>query len=49
MKKEWNTPEVETLELSRTENGLAPSEQFDGDWVQIGCKWYVPGHGEELS
>lgn len=49
MKKEWNTPKVEALELSRTANGLAPSEQFDGDWVQIEDKWYVPGNGEELS
>ena len=44
MKKTWNTPEVEELVITATANGLAPSENFDGDWVNINGKWYIPGN-----
>lgn len=44
--KKWNTPDMEVLELSATANGQAPSDYFDGDWVQIDGLWYKPGNGE---
>ncbi|MCI5954941.1 MAG: hypothetical protein MRZ49_10295 [Lachnospiraceae bacterium] len=45
MKKEWNTPVVEALELSQTANGAAPNDNFDDTWVSIDGKWYRPGDG----
>ena len=51
MKKTWLNAEVEELVINRTENGQAPSDDFDGPWVQIGDQWYRPGNGdsEQLS
>ena len=46
MKKEWNVPVVEILELGKTANGQAPSDNYDGDWVQINDKWYRPGNAD---
>lgn len=43
MKKTWVTPEVEELVLTETANGLAKEDKFDGDWVSINGKWYMPG------
>ncbi|MBR6626503.1 MAG: hypothetical protein IKL04_00785 [Lachnospiraceae bacterium] len=47
--KKWNTPEMEVLEVSATANGKAPSENFDGEWVQIDGLWYRPGDGDAGS
>lgn len=41
--KEWMTPDVEVLDVKETANGTKPEQAFDGDWVQIGGKWYKPG------
>lgn len=41
--KEWMTPDVEVLDVKETANGTKPEQAFDGDWVQIGGKWYMPG------
>lgn len=49
MKREWKTPSVEMLELSQTANGQAPSDDFDGPWVEINGQWYRPGNAEPLS
>lgn len=32
MEKKWNTPEVVSLDLSKTENGGMPSLNFDQMW-----------------
>lgn len=45
MKKTWLNAEVEELAVELTANGQAPSNHFDGDWVQIDDKWYRPGDG----
>lgn len=47
--KKWNTPAVEELALNETANGAAPSDFFDGEWVEIDGKWYKPGNGDEIS
>ena len=39
----------EELSINETANGLAPSEDFDGDWVQIDGKWYRPGNGNSSN
>lgn len=49
MKKTWLNAEVEELVIDRTENGLAPSDNFDDAWVEIDGKWYRPGDGNQLS
>lgn len=49
MKKNWITPEVDELDITATANGFAPAADFDGDWIQIGDKWYRPGNTESLS
>lgn len=48
MKKTWVTPEVEELVLTETANGTAPNKDYDGDWVSINGKWYMPG-GNAIS
>ncbi|MEE0960666.1 MAG: hypothetical protein UH654_11665 [Lachnospiraceae bacterium] len=45
MKKTWEAPVMEELQINATANGLAPSDNFDDVWVQIGEKWYRPGDG----
>ena len=45
MKKTWEAPVMEELQINATANGLAPSDDFDDVWVQIGEKWYRPGNG----
>ncbi len=47
--KKWNTPEMEVLEVSATANGAAPNDNYDGEWVQIGDRWYLPGDGTANS
>ncbi|SEQ49345.1 hypothetical protein [Butyrivibrio sp. TB] len=47
--KKWNVPAMEELSINETANGLAPSEDFDGDWVQIDGKWYRPGNGNSSN
>ena len=49
MKKTWLNAEVEELVIEKTANGDAPSEDYDGTWVQIGEDWYLPGNNEKLS
>lgn len=49
MKKTWLNAEVEELAVEMTENGLAPNDKFDGDWVQIGGLYYKPGNGGNTS
>lgn len=46
MMKKWSAPAIEELDIRETANGLAPDSSFDDVWVQIGDKWYRPGHGE---
>lgn len=43
MKKTWEVPAMEELNINATANGLAPSDNFDGEWVQINGLWYKPG------
>ncbi len=45
MKKTWEAPVMEELQINATANGLAPSDNFDDVWVQISGKWYRPGDG----
>ena len=45
MKKTWTNAEVEELVITETANGLAQSNNFDDEWVQINGKWYRPGDG----
>lgn len=49
MKKEWMNATVEELDINATANGLAPSDDFDDTWVQIGNKFYRPGNKDILS
>lgn len=34
MKKEWNTPILDELNISLTANGATPNEPCDGPWEQ---------------
>ncbi len=43
MKKTWEAPVMEELQINATANGGAPSDNFDDVWVQLGGKWYRPG------
>ena len=45
MRKTWEAPVMEELVINATANGLAPSDDFDDVWVQIGGLWYRPGDG----
>ena len=49
MKKMWENAKIEELEINATANGTAPSDDFDGPWVQIDGKYYRPGNGEAKS
>lgn len=44
--KKWNVPTIEELDVRATANGDVKSDDYDGDWVQIDGKWYVPGGNE---
>ena len=46
MKKMWENPTVEELDIEATANGDAPSDNFDDTWVQINGKWYRPGNSD---
>lgn len=43
MKKTWENAKLEELSIGATANGKQPSDNFDGEWVQIGDLWYKPG------
>ena len=45
MRKTWEAPVMEELQINATANGKAPSDKFDGVWVQIEGLWYRPGNG----
>lgn len=48
MLKEWKSAEIESLDVEETANGQAPSDDFDGDWVQINGNWYRPGNASRI-
>ncbi|WP_155830590.1 hypothetical protein [Butyrivibrio sp. NC3005] len=41
----WHAPVMEELNINAPANGMAPDENFDGDWVEINGRWYRPGNG----
>jgi len=43
MKKVWKTPIVKELNINATANGMLPSNEYDGLWVEIDGVWYRPG------
>lgn len=49
MKKMWENPAVEELNIEATADGTNASEEFDGPWVQIDGKNYRPGSNETTS
>ena len=49
MKKTWNNPSVEELNITATANGMAPANNFDDVWVSLDGKWYIPGNGSLSS
>ncbi|MBQ5734887.1 MAG: hypothetical protein IIV51_05845 [Lachnospiraceae bacterium] len=46
MKKTWEVPSMEELNINTTANGLRPNDNFDDVWVQINGLWYKPGDGK---
>ena len=49
LKKTWDMPILEELNISATANGQMANEEFDGPWVNLDGKWYRPGAGGASS
>ena len=41
--KTWINAEMEELNIQATAGADVKGEDFDGTWVQINGKWYMPG------